>query len=331
MKKLLILILAILFIGMLILLSQARVRHVIFTGVIKFPEFAIMQSMKGGLVTRDFSRVIPWLDKQYELANSYGGKKNKLTPGLLENLKKAYSIAALKKERELFIPLFDKAYLLNPNNIDLNIMLASAYQYSDAKKSLSYLEKARLIVPSDQRIFHLANIILRNSDNLEQKLSWCKAYMTEQFGDYEEFKGSSLLGTGYRRLAFEFENDNTRPLYLNEGVQLGERVKYEFVFGDSHKISAPSLRFSTGGGLEVLFHNIQLFSKGKLIKSYTKQEISLFPETGYIVDGRLISSNPLGENVFIELNEIEEHMSDRTIIELTINKLLLDNSSLCSN
>jgi len=209
--------------------------------------------------------------------------------------------------------------------------LASAYQYSDAKKSLSYLVKARKIVPSDQRIFHLANIILRNSDNLEQKLSWCKAYMTEQFGDYEEYRGSSLLGTGYRRLAFEFENDNTRPLYLNEGVQLGERVKYEFVFGDSHKISAPSLRFSTGGGLEVLFHNIQLFSKGKLIKSYAKQEISFFPETGYIVDGRLISSNPLGENVFIELNEIEEHMSDRAIIELTINKLLLDNSSLCSN
>ena len=330
MKKFFILIFVTILISMLILLSQGGVRHVIITGIIKFPEFAIMQSMKGGLVTRDFSRVMPWLDKQYELANSYGGEKNRLTPGLLENLKKAYDVAVLRQDREPFIGLLEKVYLLNPNNIDLNIMLASAYQFSDEKKSLSYLVKARKIVPSDHRIFHLANIILRNSDNLEQKLSWCKAYKTEQFGDYEEYKSSSLLGTGYRRLALEFENDNTRPLYLNEGVQLGERVKYEFVFGGSHKLSAPSLRFSTGGGLEVLFHNIQLFSKGKLIKSYPNEEISLFPETGYIVDGRLISSNPLGENVFIELNEIEEHISDRAVIELTINKLLLDNSSLCS-
>ena len=331
MKKLFILIFATILIGMLILLSQARVRHVIFTGITQFPEFAFMQSMKGGLVTRDFSKVMPWLNKQYDLANSYGGEKNRLTPGLLENLKKAYNVAVLREERELFILLFEKAYLLNPDNIDLNIMLASAYQYSDEKKSLSYLEKARTIVPSDQRIFHLANVILRNSDNVEQKLFWCKAYKTEQFGDYEEYKSSSLLGTGYRRLALEFANDNTRPLFLNEGVQLGERVKYEFVFGDSYQLSAPSLRFSTGGGLEVLFHNFQLFSKGKLIKSFPSEEIGLFPETGYIVDGRLISSNSLGENVFIELNKIDEYSVDKVIIELTINKLLLDDSSLCSN
>ena len=34
----------------LVLLSQPRARHIIFNGIIHFPEFAIMQSMKGGLV-----------------------------------------------------------------------------------------------------------------------------------------------------------------------------------------------------------------------------------------------------------------------------------------
>ena len=331
MRKLWILIFAIIFIGMLILLSQARVRHVIFTGVIQFPEFAIMQSMKGGLIIRDFSRVMPWLDKQYELTNSYGGEKNKLTPGLLENLKKAYSIAVLKEERELFIPVFNKVYLLNPNNIDLNIMLASAYQYSDAKKSLSYLEKARLIVPSDQRIFHLANVILRDSVNDEERLIWCNAYKKEQFGDYEEFKSSSLLGIGYRRLALEFKNGNIRPLFLNEGVQLGKQVKYEFVLGDSFQLLDLSLRFSSGGTLDVQFSSIQLFSKGEVIKSYSSDEIGLFPESGYILNGRLFATSRLGENVFIELDKVEDYLVDKVIIELTINKLLLDNSSLCKN
>jgi len=329
MKKLVILIFIIIFVGMLILLSQARVRHVIFTGATQFPEFAIMQSMKGGLVTRDFSKVMPWLDKQFELANSYGGEKNRLTPGLLENLKKAYDVAVLREERELFIPLFEKVYALNPNNINLNIMLASAYQYSDERKSLSYLEKARKIVPSDQRIFHLANVILRDSDNIEEKLYWCEAYENEQFGDYEEYKSSSLLGIGYRRLALEFEHSNTRSLFLNEGLTLGEKVKYEFILGDSYPISKPSIRFSSGGGLEILFHNIQFFSKGKLTRTYSNKEINLFPETGYVIEGRAISTNPLGENIFIELNEIDNFIADKLIIELTINKLLLNNLALC--
>ena len=67
-----------------------------------------MQSMKGGLVTRDFDRVLPWLDKQYELANYYGETMNKMTPGLMENIKKAYNIAVLREEREKFIPLLEK-------------------------------------------------------------------------------------------------------------------------------------------------------------------------------------------------------------------------------
>ena len=142
-------------------------------------------------------------------------------------------------------------------------MLASAYQYSDERKSLSYLEKARKIVPSDQRIFHLANVILRDSDNIEEKLYWCEAYENEQFGDYEEYKSSSLLGIGYRRLALEFEHSNTRSLFLNEGLTLGEKVKYEFILGDSYPISKPSIRFSSGGGLvieDTLIANKKLIS-----------------------------------------------------------------------
>ena len=184
-------------------------------------------------------------------------------------------------------------------------------------------------MPSDQRIFHLANVILRDSDNIEEKLYWCEAYENEQFGDYEEYKSSSLLGIGYRRLALEFEHSNTRSLFLNEGLTLGEKVKYEFILGDSYPISKPSIRFSSGGGLEILFHNIQFFSKGKLTRTYSNKEINLFPETGYVIEGRAISTNPLGENIFIELNEIDNFIADKLIIELTINKLLLNNLALC--
>ena len=329
MKRFLLIIIITVFIGALVLLSQSGMRHIVFSGITQFPEFATMQAMKGGLVTRDFDRVIPWLERQHALASSYGGVKNRLTPGLLENIKKAYEVAVLREERERFIIILEKAYILNPNNIDLNIMLASAHQFLDEKKSLLYLNQARKIIPSDLRIYHLANIILRDSEDLEERSYWCEAYTKEQFGDYEAYKSSTLLGGGYRRLALEFSNKDKRDLFLNEGVQLNQRLQYEFIMDDTYQLLSPSLRLATGGGLKVQFHNIKLFAGGELIKSYSRDSIQLFPETGFVINGHVISSNPLGENIFIELFDIDDYKSDKVILELTINKLLLDNSSIC--
>ena len=319
----------VLFMGMLVLLSQPQMRHILFTGVTQFPEFATMQAMKGGLVTRDFNRVLPWLHRQFEIANLYGREKNKMTPGLLQNIKKAYKVAVLQEEREKFIPLLEKAYALNPENIDLNIMLASAYQFLEPQRSLIYLEKAQSILPSDQRIFQLANIILRNSEDTDTRRKWCEAYRTEQFGDYEEYKSSTLLGTGYRRMALEYEYENTRNLLLNEGIQLGERIKYEFILGNSSKLLFPSLRLASGGGLEVLFHSVELHAQGRVIKKYSKNLIQLYPESGFIVDDKVISLNTQGENIFINLEDVSEYDTDKVLIELTINKLPLDNTSFC--
>ena len=52
---------------------------------------------------------------------------------LLENIKKAYKVAVLQEERERFIPLLEKVYLLNPNNIDINILFILYYFFSSIK------------------------------------------------------------------------------------------------------------------------------------------------------------------------------------------------------
>ncbi len=320
----------VLFFILLVFLSQPQLRHMTFTGLVQFPEFATMQAMKGGLVTRDFDRVMPWLDRQFQLSHYYGRTKNKMTPGLLENISQAYKIAVLKEERERFIPLLENAYELNPENIDLNLMLASANQYSNPSKSLEYLEKAKLILPSDQRIYHLANIILLNLDNKDEKITWCKEYLTNQFGDYVASKSSTLLGVGYRRLAFEFSENEIRKLFLNEGVRLGERIKYEFTLDTSHNIKIPSLRIANGGGIEISFHGVSFFSQGSLIKSYDSKSILLFPETGYLVEGKVISTNIYGENVYLDFQSKDEIIADKILVELTIGKLPINNLASCS-
>ncbi len=321
----------VIFFIVLVFLSQPQLRHMTFTGLVQFPEFATMQAMKGGLVTRDFDRVMPWLDRQLQLTSYYGKTKNKMTPGLLENIRHAYKIAVLKEERERFIPLLEGAYKLNPENIDLNLMLASAYQYSNPNKSLEYLEKAKSILPSDQRIYHLANIILLNSDNNEEKIRWCKEYFNNQFGDYAANKSSTLLGVGYRRLAFEFLQEETRKLFLNEGVRLGKRLEYEFTLDSLHSIKMPSLRVANGGGVEISLHGVSFFSQGRLIKSYDSKSILLFPETGYLVKGKVISTNIYGENIYLDFLSEEKIIADKILLDLTIVKLPINNLASCSS
>jgi hypothetical protein len=283
--------------------------------------------MKGGLIIRDFDKVMPWLEKQFNIAKWYGGEDNRLVPGLLENIKFAYKTAVLKHERERFIGLLEKTRTLSPNNINLEIMLASAYQFMNKDKALLHLKNAKKIIPSDQRIYRLANIILRNpSDSLERD-NWINSYKHEQFGDYEDYKSTSLLGVGYRRIALEFLDNDERKLILNEGVQIGKKVSYEFTFEKSQLLAFPSVRLSTGGGISVKFHEIRLFLKGSLSKVFTPDEIELYPETGYVFSKGVVSINHLGENIFIVLNKgAVEHMTDRVVIELSIDKLPLSNS-----
>tara|TARA_B100001063_G_scaffold247388_1_gene294191 strand:- start:12422 stop:13417 length:996 start_codon:yes stop_codon:yes gene_type:complete len=329
MKKFLIITFFSFFLIALIFLSQPQIRHIFFNGIIQFPQFVTLQAMKSGLVIRDFDRVLPWLERQLKIASYYGKSKNKMSTGLLENTRKAFKFAVLKEEQEKFIPLLEKIYLLNGDNIDLNLMLAASYKYSDKTKALEYLEKALKILPSDIRIFQTANIILRE-DKGSLKRKWCDLYEKSQMGDYQYHEGSSLLGIGYRRLAFEYQINNVNKIALNEGLQLGEKVNYEFLLDGSSYLTSPSLRVSNGGGIEIAFHKIEISSQGRIIESYDIDSIELYPETGFVLDNKVISTNKMGENIYFEILKENEYFIDKIGFELSIKKLPINNSSACT-
>tara|TARA_S200000501_G_scaffold376493_1_gene431587 strand:- start:798 stop:1793 length:996 start_codon:yes stop_codon:yes gene_type:complete len=331
MKKFLVVIFFLFFLIVIIFLSQPQLRHIVFNGIVQFPEFAVMKAIKGGLTIRDFDKVIPWLERQHDLADLYGESNNKMVTGLTENIKKAFEYAVLDEERSKFISILEKNYSLNDRNIDLILMLAKAYKSIDSQKSKYFLNKALEIVPSDIRIYQLANIMFMDEVNSAQGAKWCSLYKINQFGDYKKSEGSSLLGIGYRRLAFEYEFENKRRLILNEGLRLGEKVSYEFLLGENSYFLNPSLRISNGGGIEIVFHEIKMFFKGELVKTFKDEIIGLFPETGFILDNKVISTNKDGENIYIKIPNIDKIQVDKVAIDLTISKLSLNNSISCKN
>lgn len=329
MKKYIAAFVIILFVGLLSVLSQPKVRHVLISGVTHFPEFAVMQSMKGGVIVRDYNKVMLWLKKHQSIVEWYGKENNRLVPGFVENIKFSFNHAVLRHEREMFIPVLKSALELSPDNVDLLIMLATAYMDKDSEVSLKYLDKAKVIHPSSQRIYHIANVVLRDSDNDVLKNKWCSDYESSQFGDYEGHKSSTLLGGGYRRLALEYEVDDERQIVLNEGLKIGSRVIYEFNFGEGHVVENPSIRFSAGGGIVARIHNILFYSRGVMVRKYDVRSIGLYPESGYFSDGAILSMNRKGENIYITFDEAYAEKVDKVTVDATFRKLDILKMGMC--
>ena len=330
MKKYIVAFVVIFFVGLLSVLSQPKVRHVLISGVTHFPEFAIMQSMKGGIIIRDYNKVISWLRKHQGIVEWYGKENNRLVPGFVENIKFSFDHAVLRHEREMFIPVLKSALEMSPDNVDLLVMLATAYMDKDSGVSLKYLDKVKKILPSSQRIYHIANIVLRDVDNNGLKNKWCSDYTNSQFGDYEGHKSSTLLGGGYRRLALEYEINDERQIVLNEGLQIGSRVSYEFDFGEANIVENPSIRFSAGGGIKARIHNVLFYSKGMLVKKYDIGSMGLYPESGYLSDGAVLSMNRRGENVYITFDKAYAGKVDKLIMDATVTKLNIAPMGMCS-
>jgi len=330
MKKISLVLFAVFILLIVFALSQPRVRHMISVAAVSLPEFAIAQSLRGAILNRQFEKAVPWLEKHFEIVKWYGEKNNRLVPGLVNNIRLVYAGAVLPEERELFISILEKAIEYNPKNIDLIIMLSSALTAKDSKKSLEYLEMAANILPSDQRIYHIANIIMKDANDNKLEEYWCKKYLNTQFGDYEGKSNASLLGGGYRRISFEYDASDKRNLVLNEGMTLNNTLKYEFILEGKRTINNPSFRFSTGGGLEVDIKSVTLFASSKRVKKYSNKELRLYPETGYLINNKVISTNRHGENIFIRFHKKIDSKVDKVTLEAFIRKLPLNNTLNCN-
>lgn len=299
MKRLALSLLGLLLLSVSVPLWHAQSRHLLYNGMLDFPEFVYGQIIKGSLITRKYEVVESHLGSYGKLVVFFGRENNRLVPGFIETIKSAYETTLLDEERHRLISSLQLADALSPGNIDVNLMIAEIMAVKDPVEAFDRLVLVNKSVGSDYRIVPIANLAQRN-------LAWqnidanCEQVEPQSFGDYEGLKSSSLLGGGLRRIAFGFSAPGGDQIFLNEGIELNRLKKYRFsTLGETLYPTSVYFIFATGGNVRISLDSIVIFTTDGDVQTYAWEQLQATPESGMLFGGSILSQNRNGEKVYV--------------------------------
>ncbi|MGC6497175.1 MAG: hypothetical protein ACON4I_04630 [Candidatus Puniceispirillaceae bacterium] len=299
MKRLALSLLCLVLVFVSVPLWHAQIRHLLYNGILDFPEFAYGQLIKGSLITRKYEVVESHLNTYGKLVDFFGRENNRLVPGFIETIKSAYETTLLNAERQHLMGSLRLADSLSPGNIDVNLMIAEIMALKDPIEAFDRLVLVNKSVGSDFRIVPIANLAQRN-------LAWqnidvnCEHVEPQSFGDYEGLKSTSLLGGGLRRIAFGYNAPSGDQVFLNEGLELNTLKEYRFsTLGETLNPTSAFFIFSTGGNVKISLYSMAIHTTDGNVKTYEWEQLQATPESGMLFDGSILSQNHNGEKVYI--------------------------------
>lgn len=299
MKRLALFLLGLVVVFVSVPLWHAQSRHLLYNGILDFPEFAYGQLIKGSLITRKYEVVESHLDSYGNLVVYFGRENNRLVPGFIETIKSAYETTLLDAERNHLMASLQLADALSPGNIDVNLMIAKIMAIKDPVGAFDRLMLFNKSVGSDSRIVPIANLAQRN-------LAWqnidvnCEQVEPQSFGDYEGLKSTSLLGGGLRRIAFGYSALGDDQVFLNEGLELNRLKEYRFsTLGEMLSPTSVYFIFATGGNVRISLDSIVIYTTDGDVQTYEWEQLQATPESGMLFNGSVLSQNRNGEKIYI--------------------------------
>ena len=299
MKRLALSLLGLVLVFVSVPLWHAQSRHLLYNGMLDFPEFAYGQLIKGSLITRKYEVVESHLVSYGNLVNFFGRENNRLVPGFIETIKSAYETTLLNAERQHLMASLQLADALSPGNIDVNLMIAEIMVVKDPIEAFDRLVLVNKSVGSDSRIVPIANLAQRNLAWQDMDVN-CEQVEPQSFGDYEGLKSTSLLGGGLRRIAFGYSASDVDQIFLNEGLELNKLKEYRFsTLGETLNPTSAFFIFATGGNVKISLYSIVIYTTDGDVQTYEWEQLQATPESGMLFDGSIISQNHYGEKVYI--------------------------------
>ena len=158
MKRIALFLLGLVLVFVSVPLWHAQSRHLLYNGILDFPEFAYGQLIKGSLITRKYEIVESHLGSYGNLVVFFGQENNRLVPGYIETIKSAYETTLLSAERQHLMASLQLADTLSPENIDVNLMIAEIMAVKDPVEAFNRLVLVNKSVGSDSRIVPISNL-----------------------------------------------------------------------------------------------------------------------------------------------------------------------------
>ena len=314
--------------------TMPDVRRQVFSYVV--PSYHLYQTirLRSDVRHRRFKEAGRKLEAQIDFAKRLSRSSSSMAIGMTESFELVFERARFEEEFEAIEPALKKLVEIEPDLYLAHIWLANSLSFHDPKTALKHTEEALRIVPSDEKAYRLAIDLSIEMDAPALAQKYCQRYLSTHLGGPKPRSYYHLFrGTGLRRIGLEAKNLNGESnLLLNYGLQLDERLPYEFNLTHKQDFNKISIHLGTVPGISVELYDL-IFAGIWGEKSFSASDLFISSKAGYILPSDEGSIKILTNSRDDELIEVRmpQKISDVTkvIINLKFSRLPLVSQKAC--
>jgi hypothetical protein len=318
-----------------LLLTVPKLRHGTFLFAQELPGYITNFMLKQYVPPRRFDKVVPWLELELRLVNWFAPPRNRLLPGLIQNIEYVIARARFAEEFAILQPFLEKLVRSHPHLYPARLWLARALASTNSLESFDQLREATKLSSSDAEPFRIA-IHLALKKGLPDKVKeWCESYKNSHFGglislDYHPVQTPHQPGVGLRMLALEVvSNLGIREFSWNRGLKLAENIIYDFPLEKDVLIKELNLHLGIVPGIYVDLKKIQTYSHGERKLAF-KKDLTMTSWSGFNLEGgQVLTVSKDGEIIFILPPKEGFGSADRIELTLSFKRLAVAKTSLC--
>ena len=320
-----------------LLLTVPKLRHGTFLFAQELPSHITNFMLKQYVPVRHFDKAVPWLERELRLVNWFAPPRNRLLPGLIQNIEYTVGRARYPEEFEILKPFLEKVVNSHPNLYPARLWLARALASVDSLATFEQLKEATRLSSADAEPFRIAIHLALKNELPEKVKEWCDSYKKSHFGglislDYHPAQTPHQLGIGLRMLALEvIDKSGVRELSWNRGLKLAESIIYDFPLEKNVSIKELNLHLGIVPGIYVDLEKIQTYSHGQRKLTFEKNLIITSWSGFNLEGGQTLTVSKDGEIIFILPPKEGFGNADRIELTISFKRLAVAKTSLCEN
>ena len=314
-----------------------NIRRTVLTYVFVTHDHYQLKRLTTDLQNRNFSSASEKILKYINISKKFSSEKSYMIPGIYNAIELVAS-KALDQEDFNFLekPLIE-LLKMEPNLYKPNVWLARALSDDSYEKSLTLLEKAISLSPSEDAAYReiLRISQITKKDNLIDK--YCNDFFISQLGGSQhESDFSTLFGSSnIKKFAVKFKSKiEDKNFYLNSGIQLAKFLSYEFIPNETLDLDGVDIYFSFLPGINLNLKEI-IVHTNKDKKIIQNNELIITSNSSFIQnekDNTSILSLKEGDEIIRITFKKKTPYKNIEKIELIINfkKMKLSNNFYCN-
>ena len=314
-----------------LLVLSPGLRYQSFRAISEAPGVATFFLLRGKVVARNFSAAAQTLQRQLDWSLSYDVDQSVQVPSLIENTAYVLEAAALDKERAAFLPYLRKLSASYPALYRPQLWLGLALAKTAPKEALKSLEKAALIVSTDEQIYRAAIVAASTLGDENLLKHWCGRYRTATAGGSHPYQFNPLaVGVGMRRVIAEIPSADNEPDLVEYNALVPEKENIlEFSLPEASEHSEIVMHFGTAPSVVLVIREVVLMRNG-VRTARISEGLVYQTRHGYVLNGnKVLLTGAFGDRLTLSWPALGPIAADSVLVRVHVSRPPLTNLPGC--